>query len=686
VLDAVECRPFNSAGGTVKTRLLLATVAIGAIGVAAPLPATPQVQAQTADCDERVPIQAFVEGALESRAEGSMAGVSLLSAPPAVAAGGAAVAGVGVSATTAAGSAVAAFFAASILTCDALETTIGGHSIGGFLDALVANAMHIEDMQPPTAPVPSTGITVVNDDCVPSDAGMDVGGLMFGAEPTANGCRLVNMPGFATGRTLRTGEGNTGRYVVANNAERTVGGVVIPELAGTGQYPSTYERSYVAMCYRQWSLCDGPTGLDYYPAPWNPRTLTTATFNYGGWNASNTYPQRFYGAMMIASEKLMLRCSPEGNIGGVCGTPPGRLFAVVDGVAPAFEAFFQPYEKARTHGWERRWVVNIRCHANTTAAYKLVESATYWDATVDVRVPVPACNAGQLLTGYTISSVPSGIVCTNTLLGCDTLWQTQRWTSPTSWTATATKPAYTTCLTTGNTCGSPAGTTSSCTMGGSSVVGDFCDSTLQVRAGDVSTVPELTVTVVPVLDAPVSTADPVTATDPGGGTGEPGTGVTVNIPIDEGQGECSGRAGCIAADADIGGGDEEECWLDGWGWFNPAEWVLRPVKCAMIWAFVPTDVEAWQDDQVEAITDVAPFSFMADGVEVLDELTEPGSASGDVCFGSMAKPGGGSTPLCIDLEVAAEHTQNGNTQKIAFFSVVGLSVLLFAFATLSMLK
>ncbi len=32
-------------------------------------------------------------------------------------------------------------------------------------------------------------------------------------------------------------------------------------------------------------------------------------------------------------------------------------------------------------------------------------------------------------------------------------------------------------------------------------------------------------------------------------------------------------------------GSGGECWPSGWGWFNPAEWVLRPIKCALVWAF-----------------------------------------------------------------------------------------------------
>jgi hypothetical protein len=33
--------------------------------------------------------------------------------------------------------------------------------------------------------------------------------------------------------------------------------------------------------------------------------------------------------------------------------------------------------------------------------------------------------------------------------------------------------------------------------------------------------------------------------------------------------------------------DEAECFPSGWAALNPVEWVLKPVKCALVWAFVP---------------------------------------------------------------------------------------------------
>jgi hypothetical protein len=33
--------------------------------------------------------------------------------------------------------------------------------------------------------------------------------------------------------------------------------------------------------------------------------------------------------------------------------------------------------------------------------------------------------------------------------------------------------------------------------------------------------------------------------------------------------------------------DESACFPSGWAALNPVEWVLKPVKCALVWAFVP---------------------------------------------------------------------------------------------------
>jgi hypothetical protein len=66
----------------------------------------------------------------------------------------------------------------------------------------------------------------------------------------------------------------------------------------------------------------------------------------------------------------------------------------------------------------------------------------------------------------------------------------------------------------------------------------------------------------------------------------------------------------------VPGADNEtgECFPSGWGLLNPVEWVVKPIKCAMTWAFVPRQSvvrdkteamsEAWKSSSLIRVTDV----------------------------------------------------------------------------------
>lgn len=76
---------------------------------------------------------------------------------------------------------------------------------------------------------------------------------------------------------------------------------------------------------------------------------------------------------------------------------------------------------------------------------------------------------------------------------------------------------------------------------------------------------------------------------------------------------------------------QAECFPKGWGVFNPFEWVYKPVKCALIWAFQPTTSIAVRIDRMKAqFTGRAPFSWAAS----LGSLS--GSISGGGCPSSWA--------------------------------------------------
>lgn len=81
------------------------------------------------------------------------------------------------------------------------------------------------------------------------------------------------------------------------------------------------------------------------------------------------------------------------------------------------------------------------------------------------------------------------------------------------------------------------------------------------------------------------------------------------VPQNPGDGtspeqSCPGAPGCPSASTPEGPpppeleGDDG-CWPSGWGWFNPLEWVLHPIKCALVWAFWDQDAA----DEIAALGD-----------------------------------------------------------------------------------
>lgn len=74
-------------------------------------------------------------------------------------------------------------------------------------------------------------------------------------------------------------------------------------------------------------------------------------------------------------------------------------------------------------------------------------------------------------------------------------------------------------------------------------------------------------------------------------------------------------------------GEGQACWPQGWGWLNPVEWVLKPIKCALVWAF-------WDQDAA-------------------DEMSELGRETGwtEVVADSSLTTSASSGP-CIDMDVA----------------------------------
>lgn len=60
--------------------------------------------------------------------------------------------------------------------------------------------------------------------------------------------------------------------------------------------------------------------------------------------------------------------------------------------------------------------------------------------------------------------------------------------------------------------------------------------------------------------------------------------------------------------------DSDSCWPNGWGLLNPVDWVLKPVKCALTWAFIPeTGLATRMDAAREAVSGTIVGSSLSNG-------------------------------------------------------------------------
>lgn len=75
-------------------------------------------------------------------------------------------------------------------------------------------------------------------------------------------------------------------------------------------------------------------------------------------------------------------------------------------------------------------------------------------------------------------------------------------------------------------------------------------------------------------------SDPTTGEPQRKTTTENGTTTTTNVKTNPGIGLSPEAGGASDTSSDA-------CWPSGWSVFNPLEWVLQPMKCALKWAFVP---------------------------------------------------------------------------------------------------
>lgn len=381
--------------------------------------------------------------------------------------------------------------------------------------------------------------------------------------------------------------------------------------------------------------------------PWN-HTYTNNGLSHGqtlitlGWSCAHSIDHDGNsGTAMVAMN----------NVGGQCGLPPGTIAAVVTTNNEVdLPAAIWPIYPEKLLGWSRKVVADAMCVDQTSGATTWVrrESAIYYDRQTGPipRFEVPPCTSGQLKAGLTVTRVPTGVTCASGVV-CWPGSKVFSYTVPPSWLDVGTAPSYTICLVDGANCGAPElddnstpeTTDDVCTWGGN-VPLSWCDPEQQM---DPSTTPAV--------------ALPKTTTLPSGQyeprtSGQPSTSTVT--PVDELYPEtdpdpdptCVG-ADCvnITIDVDVeegvraaGVGSGDSCWDEaGWSW-NPVDWVLTPIKCALLWAFVPgdglgEDFEAFKDSLFAQF----PFSMIATAADFLGDMGDSmEGASGTGCFGGTS--------------------------------------------------
>lgn len=124
-----------------------------------------------------------------------------------------------------------------------------------------------------------------------------------------------------------------------------------------------------------------------------------------------------------------------------------------------------------------------------------------------------------------------------------------------------------------------------------------------------------TLTVPDIIEhAPWPETDPTPTTAPST-TAAPTTLPTPTTVPEDSDAPPPGAPGGPQAPGTEGG----DCFPGGWGWLNPVEWVLKPVKCALVWAF-------WDQDAADEIAELTVDTGWPD--LVADSSFDTSTASG----------------------------------------------------------
>ena len=173
------------------------------------------------------------------------------------------------------------------------------------------------------------------------------------------------------------------------------------------------------------------------------------------------------------------------------------------------------------------------------------------------------------------------------------------------------------------------------------------------------------------VKSPTWTPDP----DPGP-TASPTVTPTVIPPVDY----ClNGDPACVpVSDPENPPSQSDECWPNGWGALNPANWVLQPTKCALKWAFVPppgtlTGLRTAIDDAWDDSTGGRWFASVGDVWDTVPNEDGGGCKGPGISMGFLASGTGVPSTIypfdACDYPVSymAQVARSGSSFAIAFF-------------------
>ncbi len=126
------------------------------------------------------------------------------------------------------------------------------------------------------------------------------------------------------------------------------------------------------------------------------------------------------------------------------------------------------------------------------------------------------------------------------------------------------------------------------------------------------------------------------------------------------------------------GAASQGCFPSGWSAFNPVQWVLMPVQCALSWAFVPSS--ATSTDWQTFVSDVQthpPVSIAVGGVQFTNDVIAGVNGQGDCSnvpleMADSGLQGAGATfDLCAGVKAVAGTTWGQAVELVVTVAIIG---------------